>query len=403
MSCRHMFPALLLAAALLAQGASAQTPAGPAQLIIPPSAENAGLDGVAMDGAGNLTFLFTVTSFEVSGFTEEAYTRRFSAAGTPLGPVTRLGPATVNTSGGSIAANQRGDVLFTWSRIEDSGATYYFLRRTSPVLRDLKLPLKGRADVAVDRNGNFVVVWPTSTIHGDRVLGQRYRANGKKQGPEFDVATLRTGNHTSPSVAMNPSTGEFVVVWEVRDDEGLPASVRGQRFGFFTGRQGSEFVVYSVPAGETPSGLAFFAPDVARANSGAFVVVWKKAPTDVTFEDDILGQRYNAAGVPLGGRLVIADNPGIPDGRPHIAMAPNGRFVVSWDDQGTSPQWFRLFRPNGTPFGPLMVEPPINGAPYNGSGRVAFGPNDSFVLGWTNYNDEEGLWNWISFHRFEVP
>ncbi len=392
MTTRRTVAFLLLAAALLAQGVLAQTPAGPAHFIIPPSTENAGLDGVAMDGAGNLTFLFTVTSFEVSGFTEEAYIRRFSAADTPLGPAVRLGPATVNTSGGSIAANQRGDVLFTWSRTS-GGSTSYFLRRTSPVLGTLTLPIKGLAKVAVDNNGNFVVIWAS----GIGLLGQRYNADGTKRGPEFNPATSAAGTKREPSVAMNPNTGEFVVVWEVRDGEGLPSSVRGQRFGFFTGRQGSEFVVYSQPAGETPFFLARFVPQVARANSGAFVVVWKTAL------EDVLAQRYNSEGVPLGGRIVVAENAGIPDGRPHIAMAPNGRFVVSWDDQGTSPQWFRLFRPNGTPWGPVLVELPFNGAPYNGSGRVAFGSNGSFVIGWTNYNDDEGVWNWITFHRFEVP
>ncbi|HEX6903653.1 MAG TPA: hypothetical protein VF789_28340 [Thermoanaerobaculia bacterium] len=392
---RRTLAFLLLAVALLAQGAPAQTPAGPVHYVIPPDTENPGLDGVAMDGAGNMTFLFTIPIFEGT-FREEAYIRRFSATDTPLGPAVRLGPATVSTNGGSIAANQRGDVVFTWSRAS-GGSTSYFLRRTSPVLGTLTLPIKGLADVAVDNNGNFVVIWGS----GGEVLGQRYNADGTKRGPEFNAATSRAGTKISPSVAMNPSTGEFVVVWEVREagSEGtLPASVRGQRFGFFTGRQGSELVVYTRPVSEPSSIISFYAPDVARANNGGFVVVWR---TD--FGRDVLGQRYNNEGVPLGGRLVIAASAGIPDGRPHIAMAPNGRFVVSWDDQGTSPQWFRLFRPNGTPWGPVLVEPPFDGAPYNGSGRVAFGRNDSFVIGWTNYNDEGDLGNTISFHRFLVP
>jgi hypothetical protein len=397
MTTRRPVAFLLLAAALLAQGALAQTPAGPAHYITPPNTENPGLDRVAMDGAGNLTFLFTIPVFEGS-FREEAYIRRFSADDTPLGPAIRLGPTTVSTRGWAIAANQRGDVVFTWARTS-GGTTEYFLRRTSPVLGTLTLPIKGLAEVAIDRNGNFVVIWASGT----KVLGQRYNADGTKRGPEFNAATSAAGNKVFPSVAMNPVSGEFVVVWEVRDSEGLPASIRGQRFGFFTGRQGSELVVYSQPAGEVPSGLAIYAPKVARANSGAFVVVWKTARLESSFEEDVLAQRYNSEGVPLGARIVIADNPGIPDGRPHIAMAPNGRFVVSWDDQGTSPQWFRLFRANGTPFGPEKVEPPFDGAPYNGSGRVAFGTNSSFVIGWTNYNDEGDLGNTISFHRYEVP
>jgi len=57
-------------------------------------------------------------------------------------------------------ANQRGDVLMTWSQFPEtgSGSRGTFLRRTSPVQRTLTLPLKGAADVAVDLNGNFVVI-----------------------------------------------------------------------------------------------------------------------------------------------------------------------------------------------------------------------------------------------------
>ena len=86
MATRHISSVLLLAAALLGQGASAQTPVRPAQLIIPASFDNQGLDDVAMDGAGNLTFLWT-TLFE-----DQVFTRRFSSADGALGPAVRLEP-----------------------------------------------------------------------------------------------------------------------------------------------------------------------------------------------------------------------------------------------------------------------------------------------------------------------
>ena len=61
MSNRHISSALLLAAALLAQGASAQTPVRPAQFVLPPTTteNNYQLSDLAMDGAGNLSFLWS--------------------------------------------------------------------------------------------------------------------------------------------------------------------------------------------------------------------------------------------------------------------------------------------------------------------------------------------------------
>jgi hypothetical protein len=288
----------------------------------------------------------------------------------------------------------------TWSRsASGSHPAGIFLRRTSPVARTLTLPLKGPADVAVDLNGNFVVVWTASTPDGFRVFGQRYNYNGTKRGPEFNAATSKTGTHISPSVAMNPSTGEFVVVWEVRDADGNGLGVYGQRFGFFTGRQGSEFPIFVPPASERPGSLQLFAPQVARAGDGSFVVIWRDPAPDGIYLR-ILGQRYGDGGTSQGARLVIYDDYQLSDSRPQIAMSPAGDFVVAWDDQGTSPQWFRLFHRDGTPAGPVISQPGLGGAPYYGTGRVSYGWNGTFVYGWTNYNDEGDIGNTISFQRF---
>src|SRR5262249_17103162 len=108
---------LLLAAALLAPAASAQTPVRPARFIIAPSTQSQYLSGVAMDGAGNLTFLWT--SFG-SSFT--VFTRRFSATDAPQSPAMRLEDPSFNAEGGTVVANQRGDVLITWRRSPVSGS-----------------------------------------------------------------------------------------------------------------------------------------------------------------------------------------------------------------------------------------------------------------------------------------
>jgi hypothetical protein len=395
MATRHTLPVLLLAAALLASGAAAQTPVRPAQFIVQPIVPRRFLNGVAMDGAGNLTFLWTNVGSSIS-----AYTRRFSAADTPQGPAVRLEDTTFNSFGGTVVANQRGDVLTTWSRspASGSGPAESFLRRTSPVLPTLTLTLKAPGNVAVDRAGNFVVVWIAATPSGSRIFGQRYNADGTTRGPEFNAATSNTGNHTSPSVAMNPKSGEFVVVWEVRDADGNGLGVYGQRFGFTSGRQGSEFAIFVPPASQRPDLITPFAPRVSRASNGRFVVIWRGVSTGGV---DVLGQLYNSGGQRLGAQLLIAREY-IPDSHPQVAMSPQGDFVVAWDDQGTSPAWFRQFHSDGTPAGPVIEQPPMGTAFYHGSGRVAYGWNGTFVYGWTNYLDEGPNGNTISFQRFSA-
>jgi hypothetical protein len=398
MTIRQLPATLLLAAALSASAASAQTPVRPSQYVIPPNPQSQGLDGVAMDGAGNLTFLWTNLNFTSSGFNTQVFTRRFSAADVAVGPAVALEPARLQSFGGTVVANQRGDVLMTWSRTRGTTAEY-FLRRTSPVLRTLTLKLKGGADVAVDHNGNFIVVWVAATPTGYAVFGQRYNADGTTRGPEFNAATVLTYSQSSPSVAMNPATGEFVVAWEERFTDGTGRGVYGQRFGFTTGRQGSEFAVYVPAVIDRPGPDLFFTPQVGRANNGHFLVMWRVPNTD-GFSTDILGQRYDSNGVPLGALLALVEGEDIPDGHPQLAMSPKGDFVIAWDDQGTSPAWFRIFHANGVPAGPVQVEHSTGGADYNGSGRVTYGFDGTFVYGWTNYDDNGDFGNSIAFHRY---
>src|SRR5688572_15852662 len=69
------------------------------------------------------------------------------------------------------------------------------------------------ADVAADADGDFIVVWRSDNQDGNLggIYAQRYNAAGAKQGDEFRVNTVTTGNQMNPSVAMDDA-GNFVVV-----------------------------------------------------------------------------------------------------------------------------------------------------------------------------------------------
>src|SRR5437870_8709772 len=69
--------------------------------------------------------------------------------------------------------------------------------------------------VAADSTGNFVVVWQSRGQDGSGVgvFGQRYSSSGAPQGPEFRVNTVTTDQQARPAVATD-GAGNFVVVWE---------------------------------------------------------------------------------------------------------------------------------------------------------------------------------------------
>ena len=86
----------------------------------------------------------------------------------------------------------------------------------------------GLPAIAADRGGNFVVVWKTYFQDGssDGVFGQRFDSSAAKVGPEFPVNTYTSGNQTEPSVAVDRD-GNFLVVWA--SDAAGRVFVRGLR------------------------------------------------------------------------------------------------------------------------------------------------------------------------------
>ncbi len=103
------------------------------------------------------------------------------------------------------------------------------------------------ASVAIDADGDFVVVW-TSYDQDDLdgyagVYGQRYNASGVAQGSEFQVNTTTGSNQWAGAVAAD-ADGDFVVVW-FGYGSGDADGVYGQRYNSLGTAVGSEFLINS--------------------------------------------------------------------------------------------------------------------------------------------------------------
>jgi hypothetical protein len=390
----------------LAAAALALTPAAPPRLDVASSPGSQLVRGVAVDGQGVVTLVWSQLS-EEGGST--VVMRRFSQTDAPLGPDAVL------ESAGSLpfgaAANQRGDYVIAWIRARPDGGSDVVVRKAGPGLAPVVVVANGpgayyrySGGVAIDQNGDFVAVWTASTPAGARVFGQRFNPDGSKRGPEFNAATDLTGSQSSPSVAMNPKTGEFVVVWTVSRKPGPSGrGIFGQRFGFLTGRQGKEFQVNTLPLGRV------VVPQVKRAESGAFVAVWTSRRGEIS--SDTHGQRFDPQGRKVGSELVIREGGvSLPDSFARLAMAPKGNFVVVWEDaledgfpsqEGAPVLMARSYLRDGTPLGDARDISPRPGRMI--SPEVAFGWDGRFVLGATDSSDalfddrngEAGFQRWV--------
>ncbi|MFC1482450.1 DUF4215 domain-containing protein [Myxococcota bacterium] len=160
--------------------------------------------------------------------------------------------------------------------------------------------------VAMAPDGRFVVVWVGySNQDGDMtgIFGQLHDASGYAVGGELQVNTYTADDQYAPRVAMAPD-GRFVVVWHSRFQDGSLNGVYGQRYDASGIPEGSEFQINSYTLDWQDY------PKVAMAPDGRFLVTWSSRPAGVNPGQDgdgsgKFGQIYDASGIPEGGEFQV--------------------------------------------------------------------------------------------------
>jgi large repetitive protein len=304
------------------------------------------------------------------------YPTAASPQGNPLGPEFRVNTSTTFAQRRpSVAADASGNFVAVWaSENQDGGASGIFGQRYSiggiplgPEFRVNTYTTDEQAypSIASDTSGNFVVVWSSRGQDGwdDGIFGQRYDASGSPLGAEFRVNTSTYFDQRRPSVATD-SSGNFVVVWSsdsIQLPYGGPPVVLGQRYASSGNALGTAFRVNDSPVGD--------APTVATDPVGNFVVVWANGQIGSAF--NIAGRRFANTGAPLGPEFQVNTSmPGYPSG-PDVAVDASGDFVVAWSVSdpfaGFPGEIFgQRYASNGMPVGPefqIAPAPEAQGVP----------------------------------------
>jgi hypothetical protein len=144
---------------------------------------------------------------------------------------------------------------------------------------------ESQPSVAMDANGNFVVVWVdnVSNSGNTNIVAQRYFANGVANGPRIQVAT-DARREFDPSVAMD-SAGNFVVSYTLAYSS-TDLDVYAKRYS-----AGGALLGTQVVAGGTRNEHS---SSVARTWDGRFAIAYQidQAATG----SDIMLRRYTAGG-----------------------------------------------------------------------------------------------------------
>ena len=259
--------------------------------------------------------------------------------------------------------------------------------------------LQSTPAVAIDPQGNFLVVWISYGSSGtdaseSAILGRRLDENGLPVGEDFQINTYTTGRQWSPDVAADDQ-GSFVVVWTSRGSSGTDSdsySVQAQRFGADGVPLGGEFQVNTL----TTSYQVF--PAVAGVGQGGFVVAWQSLGSSGTDDSNtsIQARRYDASGAPLGVEFQVNTYTTSDQGGVDVAADGEGSFVVAWgsdgssgDDSSSSSVQAQRYDADGTPVGgELQVNSYTTGS--QGSPRVAIDDGGRFVVTWLSLGSSGG-------------
>jgi hypothetical protein len=236
--------------------------------------------------------------------------------------------------------------------------------------------------VAMDADGDFVVVWHGDDDNAFGVLAQRFASSGSPLAGEFQVNTYTDSHQRYPRVAMTPA-GAFVVVWESLGQDGSAHGVFGARFDSAGTAVGEEFQVNVSASNDQRY------PAVATRADGSFVVVWHSQNQDGNAQGTFAA-RFDAGGMRLASEfqanVYTTNNQNFAD----VAVDPEGRFVVVWqsinqdgDNAGT---FARRFDSSG---GGLGGEFQVNQytTQAQSSGRVAVDADGDFTIAWQSAQD----------------
>lgn len=287
--------------------------------------------------------------------------------------------------------------------------------------------------VAVDADGDFVVVWESDPTGSNlEIFARGFNANGTERFAELQVNTITAEKDEHPRLDMMDN-GDFVVVWDSGDDEVTPGT-KEVRFRRFTAN-GTALDAVDQTANEWFRGNQRF-PDVAYDGEGNFVIAWQSGAGGTgVFQDGelsgIFARLFDASGTPIdvtnppgqcfdvcatasppcsGTELIIEtkeicvnDHKVLSQDLPRVARTDTGEFVVVWHSEESN---------GAAPPGAIRTTDASNyschGKRFSGDGDpsapswqvntftlseqvfpdVAMAPNGNFVITWASLFQE---------------
>jgi hypothetical protein len=246
--------------------------------------------------------------------------------------------------------------------------------------------------VAVDEDGNFVVVWQSLTQDGSGfgIYAQRYLADGTPDGAEFQVNTFTSGDQANPTAVMD-NAGNFLIAWQSQDGDGLGIYARRYESDG-TALEAEEFLVNTTEGGNQSAPVAALARE-----DGSYVIGWQSEVLGDEGEVDVnvLAHLYHADGSTLLDEFTVNTILEKDQVGPSVAMGPSGDFVFTWTSEGQvgsgADVYARQFNAAGTGLGDDFR---VNVTTRQGQQYPAVGmdADGNFIVSWQSSHQDGFSW-----------
>jgi hypothetical protein len=289
----------------------------------------------AVARAANGDFVVVWGSGNQDGQFYGIFAQRFDSAGARIAVEFQVNTYTTNAQRlPAVAMNDAGAFVAVWRSGSQDGSDYgVFGRRFSSAgagqgvefqVNEYTNGPQNFPAVAIDDQGDFVVVWPGVGAAGTGIFGRRFDSSGGALASDFRVNTFTLYAKRYPKVASD-ADGDFVVTWDSHSQDGPSYGTFARRFDSLGVAVGDEFQVNTHTIGNQ------FLSTVAAADDGAFVVAWQ------SYHDGsgagIFARRFSASGAPLAVEFQVGQRTTLQQIRASIDVAGDGAFLVAWTDQ----------------------------------------------------------------------
>ena len=222
-----------------------------------------------------------------------------------------------------VAIDADGNAIVVWAQSDGTRANIWTNRYTADVgwgraqlIESNDSGDAARPQIAIDADGAAIAVWEQYSGAHKNIWANRYTA-AAGWGTAQLIETNNAGDARYPQVGMDAG-GNAIVVWQ--QDDGTHFNIWANRYSAAVGWS-TALLIETNSAGD-----AFGPPQVAIDVSGNATVVW--------YQSD--GTRYNiwanrfAAGSGWAGARLIETNYGEKASRPQIAMDAVGNAMAVW-------------------------------------------------------------------------